>query len=296
MKNQIYCFLVQKCVCFVFVLIVQMLFSCSEQSERDNPFDPQFQSQLSSEFLSSEVLSSFQQSSSEKSSSSSNYSSGAQQISSEILSSSVQVSSSLQSSSNSKPCDSLFTDARDSLKYKARQIGSSCWMVENLNYGKFVQEANSSQFIQALGQKLCYNDVESNCFSDGALYQWPIANSVCPENWHLPSRAEWDSLQSSLGGEAVAGYKMKLKTMGTASWKSITYNDGNSSGFSALPAGVRGGSGGFFDRTMAAYFWESTESSQTMSYYRSLNHKDSVLYRTNSLKVNGFSVRCVRNP
>jgi uncharacterized protein (TIGR02145 family) len=95
----------------------------------------------------------------------------------------------------------------------------------------------------------------------------------------------------------VAGSKMKLNNTGYSSWDAGSYNNGNSFGFSGLPAGIRFFNGGFINRGNDAYFWETTENDATYAYYRSLNYGYSDLFRYNYsiYKASGFSVRCVRD-
>ena len=110
------------------------------------------------------------------------------------------------------------TDPRDGQTYKTVKIGSQTWMAENLNY-----KTDSS---------FCYLDDVSNCAKYGRLYKLSTAlgkpesecsgvggkactlppgdvQGVCPSGWHLPSRAEWDTLLAAAGGESVAGKFLK---------------------------------------------------------------------------------------
>jgi uncharacterized protein (TIGR02145 family) len=170
--------------------------------------------------------------------------------------------------------------------------------------------------LQSGAQKFCYSNTESNCTTDGGLYQWHTAmgfasscatascagqisignhQGICPVGWHVPKATEWDALQTNLGGSAVAVSKMKLNNTGNSSWDSSTYNNGNTSGFSGLPAGDRSLAGGFGFRGSYAFFWESAESNGTYAYVRLLNDGDSDLGRGGDNKAYGFSVRCVRD-
>ena len=120
--------------------------------------------------------------------------------------------------SSSKVALGTMTDPRDGQTYKTVKIGKQTWMAENLNY-----KTDSS---------FCYNDDSSNCAKYGRLYKLSTAldkpesecsgmggkactlppgdvQGVCPSGWHLPSRAEWDTLIAAAGGEAVAGKFLK---------------------------------------------------------------------------------------
>jgi uncharacterized protein (TIGR02145 family) len=179
---------------------------------------------------------------------------------------------------------SEFIDSRDGQKYKTVKIGNQVWMGQNLNYN--IVDGNGSW---------CYENMTENCKTDGRLYDWNTAMNACPSGWHLPSEGEWDALQNTLGGKGVAGSKMKLNNTGNSSWDGSTYNYGNVSGFSGVPAGLRIDFGGFRVRGVDASFWEATEYNAANAYDRILNYGDSDLLRNFNYKEIGFSVRCVRD-
>jgi uncharacterized protein (TIGR02145 family) len=181
-------------------------------------------------------------------------------------------------------------------------------MAENLNYGSYLVENNSSSQYQEGAQKFCYDNKTSNCDAEGGLYQWHTAmgfakqcadgskicssqisngnhQGICPSGWHMPKQAEWDAFATALGGTSVAGKKMK----------NINFGGDNSSGFSALGVGFRFNDGGFYLQGSRAYFWEAEESSPSYGSSQSLGSGSDDLYRVSNLKRDGFSVRCVRN-
>ena len=117
---------------------------------------------------------------------------------------------------------------------------------------------------------------------------------MCPTGWHLPSDDEWTTLTDYLGGEDVAGGK--LKETGTTHWQSPNKGATNESGFTALPGGYRNIDGTFGYIGYAGYWWSSTESivqatpgTGTFIYYFS------DVYRQYLNKRVGFSVRCLRD-
>ncbi|MEX2594048.1 MAG: fibrobacter succinogenes major paralogous domain-containing protein [Anditalea sp.] len=135
-----------------------------------------------------------------------------------------------------------FTDPRDGQVYKTVQIGIHTWMAENLNY-----ETEDS---------FCYEEDPANCDKYGRLYGWDVALTVCPDGWHLPSRAEWGVLANHLGGWEIAGGKMKA----TTEWNPPNTGATNESGFSALPGGYgeRGFPGNFYhERESTGQWWGS---------------------------------------
>ena len=80
-----------------------------------------------------------------------------------------------------------------------------------------------------------YDNNVANKTPYGALYNWYAVNTskLCPYGWHVPSDVDWTRLKSYLGGEDVAGGK--LKEAGTNHWDSPNTGATNDSGFSALP-------------------------------------------------------------
>ena len=237
-------------------------------------------------------------------------------------SSSLAVSSILASSSSVNLSSSQgvvygsLTDSRDNQVYKTVVIGSQTWMAQNLNYGTYISDGASGAVYQKGVQKFCYSNTESNCTTDGGLYQWHTAmgfasscakgicasqisignhQGICPAGWHVPKSTEWDALQTYLGGWAVAGSKMKLNNTGSINWDDAKYNSGNSSGFSALPSGYRNNNGDFKFRRFDSFFWETTEYSDSLAYRRILYGSYSEFGHNDYYKANGFSLRCVRD-
>ena len=201
------------------------------------------------------------------------------------------------------------TDARDGQVYKTVQIGEQVWMAENLNYA----------YNEGTAQSYCYNNSADSCAKYGRLYLWSAAmdsaavfgdvgkgcgygstceagsattevRGVCPEGWHLPSKAEFETLFAAVGGWDVAGKALKS----TSGWT----DDGNgtdSYGFSALPAGIRDTSGDFYSAGYYAGFWSATEDNSDIAYYMGLFYYSDDAYLNSYYKYSGFSVRCLRN-
>ncbi len=120
-----------------------------------------------------------------------------------------------------------------------------------------------------------------------------ITQDVCPVGWYLPTDSEWIELTDFLGGESVAGGK--LKEVGTNHWESPNTGATNESGFTALSGGSRLDFGDFFIMGLDASFWSSTESSSYYAWFRSLDCHSSDVNRSYNLKEGGFSVRCLRD-
>ncbi len=196
-------------------------------------------------------------------------------------------------------CGDPITDSRDSKTYNTIEIGTQCWMAENLNVGTRVD--GSATQIPGTIEKYCYNDEDDSCNVYGGLYQWPEmmnyvttpgVQGICLSGWHIPTAEEWTTLTTYLGGLSVAGGKMKEP--GTAHW--ATPNLGtNSSLFTALPGGHRYDATLFYNITTHAYFWSSTPIDENNASYRSLINTSPYVTSSNYFKQRGLSVRCVKD-
>ena len=180
---------------------------------------------------------------------------------------------------------------RDGNVYKTVKIGNQVWMAQNLN----VQTEES----------WCYDDNPANCEKYGRLYTWSAAKNACPEGWHLPSKEEFEVLINWVGGEKIAGRKLKSRS----GWGSSDSDNGTDDlGFSVLPAGAKGYNGGdYCCEGHYASFWNYTERNDSndplmrFSYakdhayiMRFFNDKD-LAYQTYDYKGWGYSVRCVKD-
>lgn len=169
-----------------------------------------------------------------------------------------------------------FTDPRDGQIYKIVKIGNQWWFAQNLNY--------------QTGNSWCYDNNSANCAIYGRLYDWQTAKIACPTGWHLPSDAEWTQLTNFLGGEAIAGGKMKS----TSGWDAPNTNATNSSGFSGLPGGYRNTTPFYRYLGSDGGWWSSTELGVN-AWVRTLDYNDGVVLRYDLSKLDGSSVRCIKD-
>jgi len=141
-----------------------------------------------------------------------------------------------------------------------------------------------------------YNNDQPNYGNTyGALYNWYTINTgkLCPVGWHVPTDAECTTLSTFLGGESVAGGKMK--ETGTTHWLSPNTGATDESGFSGLPGGYRLFNGDFNYIGVRGYWWLSTENSVREAWHRDMDTNYANVTRTSLNKEDGFSVRCVRD-
>lgn len=188
--------------------------------------------------------------------------------------------------------------------YNTVTIGTQVWMVENLKTTKYRDGTsipnvtdNTDWSNLTTGANCDYNNTPSNADTYGKLYNWYAATdarNIAPTGWHVPSDEEWSTLTTFLGGEIVAGGK--LKESGTTHWNSPNTDATNSSGFTALPGGARfGGSGAFNKIGGDGYWWTSSELSATNAVYRFMYYEYGSVTSIFTIKEQGFSVRCVKD-
>jgi uncharacterized protein (TIGR02145 family) len=195
-----------------------------------------------------------------------------------------------------------FTDSHDGHVYKWVKIGNQIWMAENLNVNKFrngdpIPEIKTDiEWIEAREKKQpawCYyaNDL-ANGVKYGRLYNWFALNDprgLAPKGWHISNNSEWKILINFLGGENVAGKKMKS----TSGWNH-NGNGTNISGFSAIPSGVRRGKGSFGIGD-DVYWWSCTEEDEFFAWCHGIMSILDIINSPHALKSSGFSVRCLRD-
>lgn len=179
--------------------------------------------------------------------------------------------------------------------YNTVQIGSQCWLRENLNVGIRIN-GTQSLYNNDIIEKYCFDNLESNCEKYGGLYSWNEAmqystvsgiKGICPDGWHIPSLPEYFMLSNS-----VIGNSNSLKAVGQGFGSG---SGNNSSGFSALLSGIRITNGNFTNLNTGTYFWSSDEYSLTFANSLSMNASDTDLGLNYHSKDLGFSVRCIKN-
>ena len=164
-----------------------------------------------------------------------------------------------------------FTDSRDGHTYKAIKIGTQTWMAENLAY-----KAGSGCWA--------YDANNSNVAEYGYLYNWETAKNVCPSGYHLPTKAEFETLLDNYGGG---------QNHNNANYQALI--PGGTSGFSALLGGYRYFNGNFYDKANYGTFWSATAGNDDDARELDVTSNDEKAGMDYSLKSSGLSVRCVKD-
>jgi uncharacterized protein (TIGR02145 family) len=187
--------------------------------------------------------------------------------------------------------------------YQTVLIGNQIWMAENLRSATYANGepipnvTDTTAWTQLSSGAWCH--YENNTANDaiyGKLYNWYTTvdpRGLCPAGWHVPTDAEWTVLMDFLGGESVAGGKMKS----TTGWNAPNTGATNESGFSGLPGGSRAASNddGYDPVGYYGSWWRSSESSATFAWFCFLDLYCGCASRFSNDKRNGYSVRCLRD-
>lgn len=189
--------------------------------------------------------------------------------------------------------------------YHTVKIGEQVWMAENMRatQGRDGSILLGSSTSSATPYRYCPNGNSGNVDKYGYLYNWEAAKKVCPNGWHLPTKAEFQTLMDycsdhyAAGGDGANNAKALASTTDWHS-SSSSYDIGknpsanNQSGFSALPAGYYNGNYNVFG--YRANFWSSTPDGDN-AYNLNLYYDRSDAYLDSNDRSYGRSVRCLRD-
>jgi uncharacterized protein (TIGR02145 family) len=191
----------------------------------------------------------------------------------------------------------------DGNNYKTVKIGNQWWMAENLKTTKYRDGTSIPNVTDNVvwanlttGAYCNYDNTASNSTTYGRLYNWYAAtdvHNIAPSGWHIPADSEWTTLSNFLGGEDVAGGK--LKETGTTHWNSPNTGATNETGFTALPGGLRHYNGTFEAIIGGGYWWSATEENNNFAWCRDMGWPTSSLGIGGNFKSEGFSLRCLKD-
>lgn len=192
--------------------------------------------------------------------------------------------------------------------YNTVQIGSQCWMSENMNAGLPIDDTYQQTDNDSI-EKYCYENEPDSCVKYGGLYQWgelmqyvtdSAAQGICPEGWHIPTDYEWRVLEGTVDSQYGVGDPVWLNS----SWRGFDvakklksqtgwYDNGNGTdeyNFSMIPAGHRGN---YFALILKeSGYWTSSTISQ-YSWLRQIFWSDDRSSRGFTTRSTAYSVRCL---
>jgi uncharacterized protein (TIGR02145 family) len=221
-----------------------------------------------------------------------------------------------------------FTECKDGDNnyYPVVQINTQLWMAENLKTTKYrngVSIGTTNPYNKDLTSEdtpkyqWAYAGDESNVATYGRLYTWYAVSdsrNVCPTDWHVPTDAEWTTLENYLIANgynydgATTGNKIAKALASTNLWNLYTGTGvvgivgntdypakRNATGFTALPGGTRSYNGTYDGIGKEGNWWSSLEFSIYVAWFRSIYFSYGYVYREYIVKHNGYSVRCLRD-
>jgi uncharacterized protein (TIGR02145 family) len=189
--------------------------------------------------------------------------------------------------------------------YPTVTIGTQVWMAANLKVSHYRDGTpipnvySEKEWSHAMNGAYCTvgDDLSEYKDTHGFLYNFYAVDNnrgLSPEGWHVPSAKEWKELIDYLGGNEVAGGKMK--DIRSKLWKIHTLGASNESGFSALPSGGRGRLGSAGEVGYYATWWSSTSYDSIYAWHWGLYPDNNKIRFNPGHKASGFSVRCVKDP
>ena len=231
---------------------------------------------------------------------------------------------------------------------KGVAIGTQVWTTKNLDVATFrngdaIPQAKTDEEWKAAGENkqpawCYYENNTANGTKYGKLYNWYAVNDargLAPTGWHVATEEEWTVLSNYLGGEVVAGKKMKSSSgwnsyldgggskacQNCANWNaeyrkkvpchickdkryfltpqvSHDCNGTNSSGFSGLPGGCRSSEAGFHPQANDSYqacYWWTASEYDETHAWGWLLNRGPSLKTSSTSKNYGAPVRCVKD-
>ncbi len=186
----------------------------------------------------------------------------------------------------------------DGYTYEVVQIGDKCWFAENLRSDNYrngdaipgnLTDADWAATVS--GAQAIDNNADDYLAIYGRVYNRHAVNDIrflCPTGWHVPTDGDWTILTDFFGGLSTAGNALKSSPQDEPGW-----DGSNTSGFSALPGGMRLGGGYFGAAGWSGAFWSSSVEGLNGQWHRLLSPGDEPISRWSTPGNEGFSIRCI---
>jgi len=204
--------------------------------------------------------------------------------------------------------------------YSAVKIGDQYWFQSNLNSTIYtiLKEIEGRKYIDTiksykpysssiaflpetpldtLAVQWPFNGVDSLTKRYGRMYTWYAAvdgRNICPAGWRVPNEAEWDKMISILGGDTLAGGKMKDTS--NIEWNSPNLAEANLYKLNVKSTGYRSEFGSYVNQGKFTFFWSSTSDPNDKEYgiaYAVYAHSKKIYKQPKSKRI-AMSIRCVR--
>ncbi len=197
--------------------------------------------------------------------------------------------------------------------YNTVKIGNQWWMTQDLKVKKYrngspIRNAQSIADWADSSAAFCLYDNNPN--APGLLYNYLAVadtNNIAPQGWHIPSDAEWKTLEMQLGMSQTEADKLTWRGTNQGEQLKVASPNGwtqfgqvwstNESGFTALAGGCRLYNGIWADPGLFAtgFWWTTTSYSEEEFFYRYLDYKNTDVFRSHVSKKYGMSIRCVKD-
>ena len=196
------------------------------------------------------------------------------------------------------PCPSAGPVTYNGFTYNTVQIGTQCWMIENLRTTKYRDGTDITDGTSATTWantiittgKWCPNQGTGS--ADGLFYDFYAAssNNICPTGWHVPTQYEFETLRNSAGGNSE-GNKLK---------DNINWNGTNSCGWKGIYGGYRAGSGTYYDyytsgTSCHGVWWTKTPTGIYAVDFRLYDNGGIQVNTYGSEKKAGYYIRCIKD-
>ena len=212
-------------------------------------------------------------------------------------------------------CGDSLLDNRDMKYYATVQIGTQCWIAENLSAHKYrngdtiPNVTDVTAWNSLTTGAFCWYNNDSATFENpfGKLYNWfAVADSrgLCPTGWDIPTDTEWWVLTDFITGVpgSLIGASGPMKETGYVHWYSPNVGATNLTGFTGIGGGCRNywdswGNGAFNYYMMVGWHWSSTEyqDNTTKAWFLTLGYNNPDVYRNVVDKRQASSVRCLKD-
>lgn len=210
------------------------------------------------------------------------------------------------------PCVSVPFVYYEGKTYNTVQIGSQCWLKENLNIGTMIAGLDEQTDNDTI-EKYCFNDEPDSCEKYGGFYQWgealgyistPGTKGICPPGWHIPTDEEFKQLEGTVDSyygypdpiwdeSLYRGVDVGLRLRSSSTWESTSGT--NNYGFTALGTGSRFIDGTFWSLHEYTSFWNSNWYGGNIVWYRYMQDWKDGVCRTTAPANMGRSVRCLKS-
>jgi uncharacterized protein (TIGR02145 family) len=187
--------------------------------------------------------------------------------------------------------------------YHTVTIGTQTWLAENLKTTKYRNKEKIALVTeyekwpqQTSGAYCSYNNDKKNADMYGYLYNgFAVTDprNIAPDGWHIATMEEWQVLINFLGGDKIAG--SKLKEVGKDHWEFPNSDATNETSFTALPGGIRSSNGDCGDIGETSNWWTNTAAGASSLQKISLFYRDPEVTHNDLEKPFGLSVRCVKD-